>query len=121
MDDLNINKGNIENTKEHIEHEKQFKSNKNIKEKTKKSRHTGRIFAVTLFCVLFVMIGFIIYRGNYLQTMEIGQKYVQSYKSNVKYRLLTIGVSFLWMYILMYITNKRIRKGLKVFFQEEKR
>ena len=116
---MDINKKSIENSKEYIEHQKQLNNNK--KSKKKKSGHAGRILAVVLFCVVFFLIEFVVYRGNYLQVMEIGSKYVGSYNSNVRYKLLTIIVSFLWMYILIYITNKRIRKGLKVFFQEEKR
>ena len=70
---------------------------------------------------MFVIIAYIAYKGNLLQVKEIGEKYIGAYESDVKYKVLTFVISFLWMYLLVYTTNKRIRKGLKIFFQEEKK
>ncbi len=96
-------------------------SNAKVKTRAKKKKHKKRAFVVALFSIFFMIIAFIMYRGNYLEVLEIGEKYVGSFNLNVKYRAITIVVSFAWVYLLMYTTNKRIKKGLKVFFQEEKR
>ena len=112
MEENQENKVNIENNK--IEKEPQVK-------KKRKNNSAKRTIIVLIFAIVCILITFIFYRGNYLQVLEIGKEYINSFKSDVKYKFLTIIVSFLWMYILMYTTNKRIRNGLKVFFEEEKK
>ncbi|MBR2744042.1 MAG: UPF0182 family protein [Clostridia bacterium] len=97
------------------------KSNVNSKKINKKSGNKTRTVIVALFAILFVIIAYIAYKGNLLQVKEIGEKYIGAYESDVKYKVLTFVISFLWMYLLVYTTNKRIRKGLKIFFQEEKK
>ena len=89
--------------------------------KAKKGNKAKRRLVVSIFTIICAIIAFVVYRGNYLEVLEIGEKYVGAYQSNVKYKLITIAVSFLWVYILMYTTNRRIRNGLKIFFQEEKK
>ena len=59
------------------------------------------------------------YRGNYLEYLEIGKNYIGAFTDQIKYRSITIIVSFIWIFGLMYFTNKRIQKGLKPFFSEE--
>lgn len=85
----------------------------------KKNNHKKRGIVVALFSLICILVAFVMYRGHYLEVLEIGEKYVDAYKSDIKYKVVTLVVAFLWMYILMYTTNKRIRKGLKIFFIEE--
>ena len=92
-----------------------------VKIKVKKTKKAKRRIVVSVFTIICALIAFIMYRGNYLEVLEIGEKYVGAYQANVKYKLITIAVSFLWVYILMYTTNRRIKNGLKIFFQEEKK
>lgn len=87
----------------------------------KMKKSTKRTIIVALFSILCIVIAFVNYRGSYLEALEIGNKYIGTFKSNVKYKVITILTAFLWIYVLMYTTNKRIQKGLKIFFQEEKR
>lgn len=86
--------------------------------KTKK-RAKKRKIIVAIFSIICLAIAFIMYRGNYLEALEIGERYVEAFKTNVKYKAITIAVSFVWVYVLMYTTNSRIRNGLKIFFIEE--
>ena len=95
------------------------KPKNDAKRKSKESK--GRRIIVALFTLICIVIAFIIYKGNYMEVMEIGGQYINSYEINVRYRATIALVAFIWMYVLMYTTNKRIRNGLKVFFQEEKK
>lgn len=110
-----------EPNKESSEVKEEIKETSKNKVKTKKDKRTKRRVIVSIFTIICLIIAFIMYRGNYLEVLEIGDKYVSAYQANVKYKVLTIAVSFLWVYVLMYTTNKRIKNGLKIFFQEEKK
>lgn len=98
--------------------ENKSKRNKNIGQKNR--RHKRRI-VVSIFIILCIIVAYIMYKGSYLEVLEIGDKYISTFKSNIKYNLITIGIAFLWIYMLMYTTNIRIKKGLKIFFKEEKK
>lgn len=87
----------------------------------KKSKSKKRMLIVVIFSIVLLLFSYVKIKGNYLEIQEIGTKYLGAFYNNVKYRALTIIVSFLWLYILVYTTNKRIRKGLKIFCDEEKK
>ena len=111
---------NLENIKESEEKTVNDKAQQGKRENIKK-KYARRTFIVAIFSIICIAIAFIAYRGNYLEIKEIGEKYITAFNSNLKYKIFTIVVSFLWIFILMYSTNKRIKKGLKVFFDEEKK
>lgn len=96
-------------------------SNDKVVTKRKSKSKTIRRLIVAVFTVICIIIAYIIYRGNYIEVLEIGGQYIDSFKMNVKYRVIITFVAFVWMYVLMYTTNRRIKNGLKVFFQEEKK
>ena len=90
-----------------------------INEKKSKKKSAKRRTIVVLFSIVFIIIAYIMYRGNYLEYLEIGKNYIGAFTNQIKYRSITIIVSFIWIFGLMYFTNKRIQKGLKPFFSEE--
>ena len=90
-----------------------------INDKKSKKKSAKRRTIVVLFSIVFIMIAYIMYRGNYLEYLEIGKNYIGAFTNQIKYRAITIIVSFIWIFGLMYFTNKRIQKGLKPFFSEE--
>ena len=90
-----------------------------INDKKSKKKSAKRRTIVVLFSIVFIIIAYIIYRGNYLEYLEIGKNYIGAFTDQIKYRSITIIVSFIWIFGLMYFTNKRIQKGLKPFFSEE--
>lgn len=106
---------NLDNEK--VENVKEIKEKKSTKRKCSKKR----MLIVVIFSIVFLLVSYVMIRGNYLEVLEIGSKYVSSFHNNVKYRAITIVFAFLWIYILMYTTNKRIKKGLKIFCDEEKK
>ena len=79
----------------------------------------------TILMVLFVLIiavsMYIVTRGSYLEYKEIGEKYISVFKTNVRYQYYIMGINFVITFIIMYFSNKGIKKGLKVFFDEEKK
>lgn len=90
-----------------------------INDKKSKKKSAKRRTIVVLFSIVFIIIAYIMYRGNYLEYLEIGKNYIGAFTNQIKYRSITIIISFIWIFGLMYFTNKRIQKGLKPFFSEE--
>ena len=84
-----------------------------------KSKNKTRIIIVLLFILVFAIGTFINLRGTYLQYKELGENYVQAFFTNLSYKYIIFGVNFVILYILMYFTNRGIKKGLKTFFEKE--
>ena len=103
------NKQNV-NTNENIEL-------KNTEKKTKKTRR----WIVLMFLVIAVIVTYTIYRGEYLETLELGEQYLSVFWQNLIYEFATFGISFVIIYFLIYMTNRGIKKGLTPFFEQEKK
>ena len=86
----------------------------------KKQKNIRRIIVI-LFIVIIAIITYVNERGSYLEYKEIGENYISVYWTNMKFRYITIGISFILSFIIMYTQNRGIKKGLKVFFDEEKK
>lgn len=80
-----------------------------------------RVALVVTFLFLFAIYAIVSLRGEYLQALEIGEGYVAVFKQNVKYRITFIGINFVVLYIATYITTRFIKRGLKKFFDEDKK
>ncbi len=80
-----------------------------------------RFFIVITVAILAMLIGYIAFRGTYLETMEIGKNYINVFWQNVRYMLYTLTINFLLFYTMIYLTNIKIKKGLKEFFEVEKK
>ena len=92
---------------------------KKEEEKAKKSKN--RMYVVLLFLLLTAMLGYIFFRGEYLETLEIGEQYVSIFWQNLNYSAITFAINFILLFFIIYMNNRRIKKGVKVFFDEEKR
>lgn len=76
---------------------------------------------VISFLIIFAIYMFIDLRGEYLQTLGIGKNYLDVFWKNTKFKL-GIGIcNFLVLYILTYIITRFIKRGLKKFFDSEKK
>ena len=84
-----------------------------------KNKNKTRMIIVLLFILVFAIGTFINLRGTYLQYKELGENYVQAFFTNLSYKYIIFGVNFVILYILMYFTNRGIKKGLKTFFEKE--
>lgn len=76
---------------------------------------------VTLFLIIFALYAYIAIRGSYLEMLGIGEKYVDIFTRNVKQKIKVFAVSFIVVYLMTYITTKFIKRGLKHFFEEDKK
>lgn len=96
------------------------KKDDNIKEK--KSRNIKiRTLLVLAVLAIFILGSSIIYRANYIESLEIGEEYAKVFSQNVRYKVYIGLVNFLIVFGIVYITNSLIKKGLKKFFEEEKK
>lgn len=95
----------------------------NVKqEQQKKTRKVRtRVILVLIVALVLAMFTYISYRGSYLETIEIGEQFKQVFEQNLFYQYATIGANFVILFIAFYFANRGIRKGLKAFFDEEKK
>ncbi len=84
-------------------------------------KNKKRVVLVITFILLFAIYIGVSLRGGYLRTLEIGQEYLPVFEQNIKNKVIIILINFVVLYILTYITTKFIHRGLKKFFDEEKK
>ena len=89
-------------------------------DKLKKIKIIKRV-SVIAFIILFALYSYISYRAEYLQILEIGEQYLSVFNTNNKYKIKLFLGSFAVLFLIMIITNNSIKKGLKVFFDDEKK
>jgi len=80
-----------------------------------------RLIFVIAFLVIFAIYLFIAIRGEYLEVLGVGPQYIDVFKQNIKYEIIVILCNFVFLYLAAYITTKFIKRGLKKFFDEEKK
>lgn len=85
-----------------------------------KKKSKVRMILVIIFILLFAIITYIQARGSYLEYLELGENYVQVFWTNILYRYAIMGINFVFLFFVIYMTNRGIKKGLKVFFEKEK-
>lgn len=90
-------------------------------EKQTKKKSKTRFFIVLAVAVFAIIVGYIAFRGTYLEIMEIGENYINVFWQNIKYKGLALVINFVLIYSMIYITNTKIKKGLKEFFDQEKK
>ena len=103
--------------------EKSNENNENIKteekELKKKKNSRIRMLLVILFLIIFVIVSYVQLRGSYLEYLELGESYTNIFKTNITYRYTIMGINFVALYVVVYLTNRGIKKGLKPFFEKE--
>lgn len=101
--------------------EEKAKAKENIKQ-IKKQQNNKRIrrIVVIIFIVLFAITSCVVMRGNYLEYKELGEQYVQELLTNYKVKYSVMAIIFVFLYFLIYMTNRGIKKGLREFFDREK-
>lgn len=89
-------------------------------EKSKKNSKI-KIMLVIAFIILFAIFSYVSYRADYLQTLEIGEKYLSVFEQKNEYKLKLFVFNFVFIFLVTYINNILIKKGLKIFFDDEKK
>ena len=82
---------------------------------------TIRRIVVTIFLIIFSLITYINFRGSYLEYKELGENYLHTFLTKQKIQYIVMGVNFIFIFLVMYFTGRSIKKGLKVFFEQEKK
>ena len=85
-----------------------------------KKKSKVRMILVIIFILLFAIIMYVQARGSYLEYLELGENYVQVFWTNILYRYAIMAINFVFLFFVIYMTNRGIKKGLKVFFEKEK-
>ena len=88
---------------------------------TKPKKNKIRVLLVIAFILLFLAVSYISLKSNYLEFKELGENYQEIFWANIKYKYITMGICFVVLYIVMYLTNKGIKNSLKPFFETEKK
>lgn len=88
---------------------------------TKKHKNKTRMILVILFLIAFAIVTYIGLRGSYLEYLELGEKYTNIFFTNQYYKYGIIAINFIALYFIIYFTNRGIRKGLRPFFEKEKK
>lgn len=97
-------------------------TDKNPKNQTQKKRNIAIRSIVVILTIFFVAIGLAIaFRAEYLNIKGIGEQYTDIFFKNVKNKLYLAGGIFVATYVMIYISNKLIKHGLKKFFEDEKK
>ena len=78
-----------------------------------------RVILVTIVAILAVVITAIVYRGLYLETLEVGEQYVASFNTNFMNMALIIAINFFIIFTLIYVANRQIKKGLQNIFKDQ--
>ena len=94
------------------------KDTSRIKQEKKINKRTIIVLA---FLILVAIIFYVVARGNYLEIKEVGEEFVDVYWKQGKQMTITILINFAFIFLFIYQANRNIRKGLKPFFDEEKR
>ena len=110
-----INKSDVNETK--IEQTATNQTQEKKKKKKFKTRTKIVLTAIVLFAIIILIIG----RANYINIMEIGENYLDVFTKNLKYKLYIGIINFVLIFTSICITNGLIKKGLKKFFEEEKK
>lgn len=88
---------------------------------TKPKKSKVRMILVIAFILIFLLVSYISLRSEYLEFKELGENFEQVFFTNLKYRFIIIGISFVVLYWVMYFTNRSIKKGLKEFFDKDEK
>lgn len=97
-----------------------MEKNLNTNTQDKKSSKL-RMILVIAFVFIFLVMTYIQTRGSYLEYLELGENYVQMFWTNMIYRYSIMAVNFVVLFFIIYMTNRGIKKGLKVFLDKEKK
>lgn len=118
------NTKNNKQTNEKVVKQETIMDTANTKEtgmRNKKEKSKTRKWLVILFLIVYALINYIQLRGSYLEYMELGEQYINVFKTNLIYRYSIMAVNFVILYFIIYMTNRGIKKGLKPFFEKEKK
>lgn len=97
------------------------KESKVEKTKEKKNKFARRTIIVLIILAAFAIFTAISLRAEQLSFIGIDEKYESVFLTKTQNRYSIFAIIFVSIYIFIYILNKFTKKGLKKFFEEEKK
>ena len=70
--------------------------------KPTKKNYKLRMILVILFLIIFAAVSYVQLRGNYLEYLELGEKYTSVFYTNLMYKYTIMAVNFVFLYIIIY-------------------
>ena len=112
-----------ENNNQNVQEVQESEKVENVKVQTKPKEKKSKIrmFAGILFILIFSAVSYIQLRGSYLEYLELGQNYIDVFRTNLMYKYTIMAINFVVLFLIIYFTNRGIKKGLKPFFEKEKK
>lgn len=90
--------------------------------KTKEKKKVSiKIVIVLAALIIFGLVTGITMRAEYLNVLGIGENYLNVLEEKVTNRCTVFLTAFISIYLFVYILNKFIKRGLKKFFEDEKK
>lgn len=89
--------------------------------KEKKIKFARRTIIVLIVLAVFAIFTAISLRAEQLNFIGINEKYESVFLTKTQNRYAIFGIIFVSIYVFIYILNKFTKKGLKKFFEEEKK
>lgn len=90
--------------------------------KTKEKKKVSiKIVIVLAALIIFGLVTGITMRAEYLNVLGIGENYLNVLDTKVTNKWTVFLTAFISIYVLVYILNKFIKRGLKKFFDDEKK
>lgn len=113
------NKNKPKEKEEKIETILDTANTKETRNRNKKEKSKTRMILVILFLLIFAGISYIQLRGSFLEYKELGEQYINIFYTNMTYKYSIMAIIFVVLYLMIYFTNRGIKKGLKPFFEKE--
>lgn len=104
-----------------VENNEKIETNNNNKTVKVKRTTRKRTIIVLAFLVVALISLYVYVRGSYLEFKAIGENYIPVFWRNITYTFITFAINFIFLYSAFYFTNRSLKKGLKVFFDDEKK
>lgn len=95
-------------------------NNTHVEDNAVKKSKTRKKLVLAVLAIALIVI-YVIERGRYLEIKEIGENYISIFWQNFKYAGITAILNFMTVFTIMYSTTKKIKAGLKTFFEDEKK
>ena len=108
-----------EQSQESSKEENKNEENQIVKAENKTSKLRRRI-VLAVFAIALIIF-YVIERGEYLEIKEIGENYISIFWKNIAYMATTVIINFVLAFSIIYITTGRVKKGLKTFFDDERK
>lgn len=86
-----------------------------------KKKNKIKNIVITALIILIALLVTIDLRAEFLEIKEIGENFKEIFYTNLKYKYIMFLVIFATIFLLFSINTKIIKKGLKKFFDEDKK